>query len=528
MKKFIKKIKSNKPLAILSVLILGVFIALIARITYAFLAPIINDAKANIVVKGDTVDEFKLSVGDPIKMDATPTTLKEDGTNYVASTTATASLKANSTKNKATYGYYLYFKLENNTFKYSDGSTPEIILTITNPNGEEVTSIDGLTYGTFSGVSGFDVTTQNGLFNIANNYQITSNSSTTATKHDWKITLTYLNLPVDQSNNYGNSMEVSVLLQKEEIILPYHETCDATKIACHVAKLYTGTQGENGIYYHNASLTNGAGDNSYRYAGTNPNNYVCFGSSASPCPTDNLYRIIGVFGDKVKLIKYDYGTTDELGTDGDYSQTYKEWGIDSTYKGTYGDGERIGVYYWNNLTSKNTWSESELNKTNLNTNFITNIGEEWANKIATTIWKVGGNTYANIRNVVPATTYQNEIVNPVTTNTTDNATEYSAKIGLMYVSDYGFAAEPSAWTLTMGSYNNTTATSTNWMYMGLYEWTISRYADYSYGVFNVGNTGYVGGNRADNNNGVRPSFNLESSIAYVSGSGSASDPMVIN
>ena len=259
-------------------------------------------------------------------------------------------------------------------------------------------------------------------------------------------------------------------------------------LAEYIKSQYTGTQGENNIYYHDSDLANGAGDNSYRYAGANPNNFVCFGSDTSPCPTDNLYRIIGVFGENyhgvtgkqlVKLIKYDYMTTDELGTDGDYSQTYKEWGMDSTYKGTYGDGERIGVYYWNYKatgSATNTWSTSLLNKTNLNTNFINNIGTTWANKIATVTWKVGGNTYANIRNVVPATTYQNEIVNPVTTNTTDNATTYSAKIGLMYVSDYGFAASPEAWTLTMSSYNNTTATNNNWMYMGLYEWTISRTA----------------------------------------------------
>lgn len=31
-----------------------------------------------------------------------------------------------------------------------------------------------------------------------------------------------------------------------------------------------------------------AGDNSYRYAGVNPNNYVCFGSDEATCPTDNL------------------------------------------------------------------------------------------------------------------------------------------------------------------------------------------------------------------------------------------------
>ena len=312
-------------------------------------------------------------------------------------------------------------------------------------------------------------------------------------------------------------------------------------LAEYIKSQYTGTQGENNIYYHDSDLANGAGDNSYRYAGANPNNFVCFGSDTSPCPTDNLYRIIGVFGENyhgvtgkqlVKLIKYDYMTTDELGTDGDYSQTYKEWGMDSTYKGTYGDGERIGVYYWNYKatgSATNTWSTSLLNKTNLNTNFINNIGTTWANKIATVTWKVGGNTSANISDVVPATTYQNEIVNPVTTNTTDNATTYSAKIGLMYVSDYGFAASPDAWTLTMSSYNNTTATNNNWMYMGLYEWTISRPADYSVSAFRVNFDGGV-----DNFSGVgyyfgvRASFSLESSVSYVSGSGSMSDPIVIN
>ena len=311
-------------------------------------------------------------------------------------------------------------------------------------------------------------------------------------------------------------------------------------LAEYIKSQYTGTQGENNIYYHDSDLANGAGDNSYRYAGANPNNFVCFGTIESPCPIDNLYRIIGVFGENyhgangkqlVKLIKYDYMTTDELGTDGDYSQTYKEWGMDSTYKGTYGDGERIGVYYWNYKatgSATNTWSTSLLNKTNLNTNFINNIGTTWANKIATVTWKVGGNTWANIGTKTSSVAYTNEITNPVTTNTTDNATTYSAKIGLMYVSDYGFAASPDAWTLTMSSYNNTTATNNNWMYMGLYEWTISRNAGPSNGAFYVNGGGFVNYNYVYSGFGVRASFNLESSVSYVSGSGSMSDPIVIN
>ena len=481
MKKFIKKIKSNKFLYILSVLIVGVFFILIARVTYAFLAPIINSAQTNIVIKGDTVDEFKLKVGNPLKLDATPTTLKENGTNYTTSTTATASLKANSTKNTATYNYYLYFQIENNTFTYTSGTTPEIILTITNPNGEEVTSISGLTYGTFNGVSGFDVTTQNGLFSIANNYQITSNSSTTATIHEWTITLTYLNQAFDQSGNFGKSMEVGVLLQKEKM---------KTLLADYVKSLYTGTQGANNIYYHDGTLENGINDNSYRFAGASDQvkNYVCFGSTQIPCPADNLYRIIGVFDGRVKLIR----------------------------------NTSVGDMKWD-ANGKSTWSTSTLNSY-LNNGFINTFDETAKGKIDTTTWKVGGNTFANISQVVPTVAYQNEIVNPAA------STAYDAKIGLMYASDYGFAASPSAWPTTLYNYGSSSVTSVNWMYMG-YEWTISiSHNAGTYNLaFNVNYNGNVDYNRVDRNvYAVRPVFNLISSTNYASGSGSSTDPILIN
>ena len=300
-------------------------------------------------------------------------------------------------------------------------------------------------------------------------------------------------------------------------------------LADYVKSLYTGTQGENGIYYHDASLTNGAGDNSYRYAGASDqvNNYVCFGSSTTPCPADNLYRIIGVFGDKVKLIKPDYATSALLGTDGDYKEKY-------SYNSSYYKGNNlanIAAYNWNK-SNQNTWSLSNLNKTNLNQNFITNIGADWAAKIAETTWKVGGNTFANIANTSAKKAYQNEIVNPVTTNSQDNKTEYSAKIGLMYVSDYMYAVPQDKWTL-VGNHSSGndygTATSVNWMYMGLHEWTISRYSDTSNYVFYVNYTGSVSSNNVgDDAFGVRPVFNLTSSVNYVSGSGTATDPILVN
>ncbi len=317
--------------------------------------------------------------------------------------------------------------------------------------------------------------------------------------------------------------------KNSEIISKTIEITSIT-LADYVKSLYTGTQGNNGIYYHDANLTNGANDNSYRYAGANPNNYVCFGSTETSCPTDNLYRIIGVFGDKVKLIKYDYANSNLLRENGEYSRDTYSKSKFSTYKGEL---TTINRYYWNLSTQTNTWSESSLNKVNLNTNFINNIRSEWASKIDTTTWKVGGNTWANIGTSVPATAYQNEIVNPVTTNTTDSKTEYKAKVGLMYVSDYGFAAAPSAWTLVGWDSDSTkdyrTATSINWMYMGLDEWLISRNADGSGSAFLVDNYGRVSyGSVSGDNYGVRPSFNLLPSVTYVSGSGTSSDPIRIN
>ena len=522
MKKFIKKIKSNKLLSILSVLIIGVFFILIARVTYAYLAPVFNSAKTDVMGSSDTVDDFKFELGDPLKIDATPTTLKENGTNYVTSTTAKALLKANSTKNTATYNYYVYFQIKSNTFKYSDGSTPEIILTVTNPNGDEITSIDGLTYGTFNGVSGFDITTKKGLFNIANNHEITSNSSTAYTTQSWTIKITYLNLSIDQSANFGNSMGVNVYITKNEKKLTLADVCSNGQILSSCIVAMDGK--DDTLYHHTSTLTNGAGDNSYRYAGASKsvNNFVCFGSTTNPCPTDNLYRIIGVIDGKVKLIKYDYATSTLLGTDGDYS------GSDTPYTNYYkGSLTSIDQYSWNNVTYKNTWSESNLNKINLNTNFINNIGSTWANKIATTTWKVGGNTFDNIGSSVPSIAYQNEIVAPA-----ENTT-YDAKIGLMYVSDYGFAASPSAWTTTLYNYDGNDAKGTsiktiNWMYMGYYDWMISRNSDDSYYAFIVTRVGNVHFYDVGHYSGVRPSFNLSSSITYVSGSGSMSDPILIN
>ena len=530
----------NKKQIILSIIAIVTLAILVIGASFAYFAAQGNtSAQTSATVKTYTVDVFSFETGNPISFSLNQENFASGKGNQTGSTFAKAILSANNKTNTATDHYNLYLNISENTFTYTQNeNTPEILLTITDGTNP-VTNITSLTYKTVTdgkgnSISGYDITNKTGLITLFSNREITTTSTKT---ENWNITVTFINYNADQSKNAGNTFSGKVLIQKEEYELTLADICNGKTLSDCVVSQYTGMQGENSIYYHNSSLENGAGDDSYRYAGANPNNFVCFGSDTSPCPTDNLYRIIGVFGENyhgvsgkqlVKLIKYDYMTKDELGTDGDYSQTYKEWGIDSTYKGTYGDGERIGVYFWNNDAGTNTWSTSLLNKTNLNTNFINYLGTTWANKIATVTWKVGGNTWANIGTKTSSVAYTNEITNPVTTNTTDNATTYSAKIGLMYVSDYGFAASPDAWTLTMSSYNNTTARNNNWMYMGLIEWTVSRYADSSGTAFYVYSDGGVGSDYVDGSPGVRASFNLESSVSYVSGDGTQSNPIRIN
>ena len=597
--------ENKKQAIILSGVAIVALLALIIGATYAYFRASGNSgSNTDINVTTYTLDLLSFEMGSDIKINADQTSFASGKGNATGSTFAKAILTANNKTNTATKNYYMYLNISNNTFTYTQNeNTPELLLTITDVSGNAITSITGLTYKTVidgkgTSVSGFDITTKSGLLTLFDNREITASPTKT---EEWNVTVTFVNYNVNQTGNAGKSFNAKLMIQQEEYELTLADICAGKTLSDCVISQYTGTQGDNALYYHNSTLTNGAGDNSYRYAGgdyvlteagkatgatmmigynnsvttalidfycngtkqyvgyasscstshyylikgdttqyqtynealnasvekgyltkDNVKNFVCFGSDATTCPTENLYRIIGVFNNHVKLIKYDYAKSSLLGTDGDFSQEYTS----NYFSGEQGESPSSNsLYYWNNAGT-NTWSASKLNTVNLNTNFTTNIGTAWANKIATTTWKVGGGTYANLRDAVPKTAYQYEVGSSASTTT------YDAKIGLMYVSDYYYSASPSAWTLV--GYNSdytksyASAKGENWLYGGGWDWTISRISDFSSYAFYVYDIGYVNLNNVDNNNGVRPSFSLLSSTTYVSGSGSMSDPVRIN
>ena len=635
----------NRKTKIISVVSIIALALTLVTATYAYFAAQTGEgAQTDIKINASTVDTLTFETGSAISLSLDQDNFASGKGNQNGTTFAKAMLSANSKTNTVTEHYYMYLNIKNNTFNYTqDTNTPEILLTVKDDAGNEITSINDLTYKTVTDatgatIKGFDITTGIGLITLFNNKEITASPQKTDT---WNVTVTFINYDKDQSKNAGKSFNAKLIAQQKEISDSVSDYCkNGDNLAnCIISLGAPDVFGATKVYHHDENLVNGANDNSYRYAGGdntctfngenvqgaysnatfgasnendckkvytiksdaltiladnsvtrllsdekpvtwsegackttdgesvnvgfasgkfNPvteatckgksyivktdnltarvanlsmeyagvgkwsrvNNFVCFGSTETPCPTDNLYRIIGVIDGKVKLIKYDYATSALLGTDGDYGESSTP---DSTYKGSL---TSIDAYYWNNATVTNTWSESNLNKINLNTNFINNIGNTWANKIATTTWKDGGNTWNNIVESVPSIAYQNEIVAPA-----ENTT-YEAKIGLMYVSDYYYSASPSAWTLPGFSKDKSKSYSLikeeNWLYGGSDEWSITPNSEAS-NAFQIANTGIVYNYGVGYTWGsIRPVFNLEMSVNFVSGSGTMQNPIRIS
>ena len=97
----------------------------------------------------------------------------------------------------------------------------------------------------------------------------------------------------------------------------------------------------------------------------------------------------------------------------------------------------------------------------------------------------------------------------------------------MYVSDYGYGASPEKWTTALYEENYGTD---NWLYLGDYEWLLSRNTGDTDVAFlvNSSNGGNVNFVFVNNSFAVRPSFSLTSTATISSGTGTSSDPFVLN
>ena len=113
-------------------------------------------------------------------------------------------------------------------------------------------------------------------------------------------------------------------------------------------------------------------------------------------------------------------------------------------------------------------------------------------------------------------------------------TNPTAKIGLMYASDYALSLGSSALALTVSTDYSTL--KTGWMHQSnndttksATEWTLSRGGAGSgyFHAWHVRSDGFVYSYRVNSACGARPVFYLTSNQAFLGGNGSLDDPFMI-
>jgi len=163
-----------------------------------------------------------------------------------------------------------------------------------------------------------------------------------------------------------------------------------------------------------------------------------------------------------------------------------------------------------------------LNNYYVNT-YLKGIDSRWVDKIADTTWYVGGMTTANGVQTNAQTAYNYELG-----ANKDANTKVTNKIGIMYLSEYYYAASQSHWTKPGNSSETEDyreAISYNWIHMGINEWTISRASDFTRSAFMVYGPGYANSIGVSGSYVIRPTFNLTSTVEWSGvGNGTKTSP----
>ena len=197
------KINRNKLLIIIGILIIFVSFTLAYVIDQ-----LMHGATGDVSVISDTVDNLEFYIDKDISLNPNQFNVTEGGGGLSDTAVGTASLIANSINNESTYNYYVYFKINTNEYIYTtEDNKPELVLTITDPNGNLVTSVTNLNYvevtnADGTAVSGFDITTGLGDYYIVQNQLISTNREV---EQVWNVDVTFVNLASDQGANMGKT-----------------------------------------------------------------------------------------------------------------------------------------------------------------------------------------------------------------------------------------------------------------------------------------------------------------------------------
>lgn len=298
------------------------------------------------------------------------------------------------------------------------------------------------------------------------------------------------------------------------------------------------------------SMSTGIDSGNIRYYGASPNNYIyfnCSDYSNQSSRTCEIWRIIGVFDGKIKLIRNE--SIGDMTYDNDEEDTYLK-SISS-----YSDSNKVVKKLSNNEKNKrksvkfivsggpgkidaqgeNDYSTSSLQKILNNYYYnsknysgnssytFTNIGiknDVTRNIISSNNYYLGGIQYEVNYNVNKI--YQEERSTEVYDG---NATTWTGKLAIPYPSDYGYAVDLNKCSKSLNLYNDAVCISNNWMSsISTSEiWLLNPRTDTSNQSSSIVSN-KISFSPVDDKKAIFPTLYLDSKLTIKSGSGTSSSP----
>ena len=325
-----------------------------------------------------------------------------------------------------------------------------------------------------------------------------------------------------------------------EIVVNYEESATDTLMALYDKETKTNGVSTSGLFIDDTKDVN------LRYTGATPNNYVYFGND------NELWRIVGIFN----VTDSEGNTTRKLKLVRDSALGLYSW--DATGNNDYGINDWTEAdlkkelnedYLDTTLTANKTnWYNSTWDLTNIKPifkqtgifDYTTVIKEKYQNMISNSKWNIGGNTYTD------SAPYSMQLLNQYNaergTKTYQNsrASIWIGKVGLIYVSDYGYASTNKEChnNLRVGitydkstdkwDYSNGLCKTDNWLAKNSYYWTISNHYGGSSTVYRILGTGSFRDDNSCGANNVYPSVYLKSNVKITSGTGEKLNPYIFD
>ena len=442
------------------------------------------------------------------------------------------------------------FKIGNSSIKQitvDSGETKYYDIVLGNPNNAKIsysvyyemvsptTKPDGFSIGYTSKSTGDSTGKVDKNGNITLNIVVTNTSSNAIT------------VKVGTVAGYVKGGELT--LGSGQVIIPKALGNATSKIE----KLNDDGSGDSGVYKvtHDAIPASSSATGSeipastdYRYYGASPNNYICLDmEGGSTCPDKHLYRIIGSIYEelegtnRLKVIKatpLTDGTTSTFSwgckvnngsasddniwatiTSGNYSnsltsgsQLMKLLNSGAWWNGTSGS-------YYNNSTTATT-----VNFTNYK------LSDKAKSYITTSRYYLGG-----YNNNPPLTDEMYGYERGTLRYNVDRPLYWEGMVGLMYPSDYGYAAGNTCVNGTKLYDYEGECINKDWLYISNTEqWLMSPYSGTYNNVFGVNSSGFVGYNNLYSILGfaVSPVFYLNSSASISEGYGTLNAPYILS